>query len=332
MVRQNLDMNYVLAAIFNEVSYTEIARRESERLGVTVTKNTISALKRDIRSGRYFINKPDDKPFDTFVYGQENDNGGMPLFTGELHVNSERMMIQNDHHFPFSDHWLLERAVATAKYLGIEDLWWLGDALDMKSITTFSSLYSSNVNLHREEQAAMDYLTYFVDNVPTLKRIFYTPGNHEHRLMRGSDGQIDFVRYVKSWMFENPKLREMVTISPYDRAFVNMSGEEWLFSHPDGASDVYKTRVGEKLVDKYRKNVVVPHFHKNAMQRDRYGHNKIVVVGGLHDPDTHAWINMRTNTHPIHEKGFATIVDRDVNLWTEDEFFTKWSTVGQSSK
>lgn len=320
--RRDLDLSFIIQALLNERSYTDIAIDEGDRLGKTVTRNQIASVARDLKNGK--LRSKEDNRY--FSYGKETDNGGVPVYDGVIRFHSDKVLVIGDMHFPYNSRDLTDTLPDVINYYGITHIVFAGDLIDAQKQSTFPSVYTDGITLANEENSARDTLIWLFETCPTLTNAYYMRGNHEDRPLKKQNGHMDFVRYARGFLHGEPFVSKFV-ITPYTRIeFVN-GGEVWTVVHPKAKGDVHKTRTAEDLAFKHQTNIVMTHIHKNAMQRDRYGHFKLVVVGGGHDPQLQGYIQLETSKNPKQEQGYATFVHGSVKLWTFDDLFTDWGDI-----
>src|SRR5690348_6232644 len=104
--RTDLDLDYIISALFKNHTYNDIAGREQTRLDATVSRSLIAGIHRDLKSGALrpsSASAVNDRWIKTYVYGAEPDNGGVPLFLGEMSLPENNYIVASDFHAPYTD-------------------------------------------------------------------------------------------------------------------------------------------------------------------------------------------------------------------------------------
>jgi len=315
-LRHILDLGYIITALLRNDSIRAIAERETERLGIPVSRNTIIGVSRDIRNGR--LRPPSFDPL-TYSFGRERDNGGIPVFDGQVTIEGSVIII-NDVHLPFTNYDLAQRVVDVAGYYDITTMVIAGDLLDMDSQSTFKRKVRS-VPLAQEIDAARELLAYYAQH---FTRIWVMPGNHEERLLKHLDGELTFDLFTDLIRPPDPELVDVFMFTPYDQITIDSGGHEYMVVHQRNSSAI-SLKIGESLAWKYQKNMIVTHQHNSAKGYDKYGRYLIIDSGGLHNQKRTPYMGLKTSTGPVHDEGFVTVVNGWAELWVPDERYTQWS-------
>lgn len=320
-VRQHLDIQYIISALVSEKPIREIVEREQARLQAinpaiaeAVTKNVIIGVKRDLKAQKISLhNYSRDMP--TYIYGVEEDNGGLPIFTGELDINEDRVFIINDVHSPLTDWDFANQALMQLQKGDYGAVLLVGDIIDVAGKSTFRKLVPE-MRLTDEIRITREFMG---DVLSAAKQAYYLRGNHEDRYMLSFEGDINFQTLANQIVPSS--LRHKIIVSPYDRLFLTSGGIRWgIFHQKNVATD--KLKVAEALATKYLCNVVVTHQHKNAVGMDRYNNWALASIGGLHSPEKTAYVQLKTTTSPVQEQGYGEIVNGKIKIWTPDRRIT----------
>ena len=162
--RYDLDYDYVISSLLNNISYSKIADRETVRLGKTVGRGLIAGVDRDLKAGRLKITALKPAAVDgipSYIYGVEPDNGGIPIFTGHLTLDGS-IVVTNDWHSPFIDTEFATSVVAWAKYYGIKTMLIAGDMTDGNSQNSFKRKVLP-VSYTKELEVARQLLFFYAD-------------------------------------------------------------------------------------------------------------------------------------------------------------------------
>lgn len=318
-IRQQLDYDYFVLAILGEQTYQEIADRETERLGTPVSRSLVAGVIRDIKAGKLRPSRfaTTSKYIDTYIYGSEPNNGGLPVFLGHPEIEGDAVVI-NDVHVPFTDFDFAERVIPVAEYFDVDTMIIAGDFLDMSAMGGFKRKVQPP-SVYEEMRVARDLLSYYAEYFET---IWLYPGNHSDRLLKAFDGGLMWDEFID--ILITPEIKDKIIATPYDRITLHSGGETWTIPHQANVS-VYSLSVGEQLAWKYSSHVVTTHQHNSAIGMDRYGKYVIIDSGGLHEPAMQPWVQLKTTKSARHDKGFVVIKDGQGKLFTPNPIMTDWS-------
>lgn len=315
--RNDLDIDYIIQGLFTGKSYSDIAQHETSRLSydqeIVVSRSIIAGIHRDLKNGTLRpsqIQRIDDRYVKTYVWGVEKDNGGIPLFIGHPELDGDAVVV-SDVHAPFTDYTFAEKPNEVGKHYGVKRLIIAGDLIDAGTQNNFRKKVRPPL-LSLDLDMASRLMIYWSD---WFEEIWFLPGNHDDWVLENEDGNIDINDMYH--LLRGDSLRGKFIVTPYDRITLNSSGDIWTIPH-QAENNVTSLSVGEKLVNKYRTNVIVPHQHNHAWGYDRYGHNVIVDIGGLHDENKMAYMTLKTSTRPKFDKSFAVIQDGGFDVITPD--------------
>jgi predicted phosphodiesterase len=318
-LRSRLDLDQFIADHMRGLSYSQLAEHHG------ITRGAVAGIIRDIKAGRLrpssygATRSHGDHPMPTYVVGMEPDNGGIPVYTGELHLDGN-FSVWSDLHLPFTDFRMIERAIKVAYFSETPYLILAGDTLDAQALSSFADVVPP-----QDFDKELELLDQLLTRLSFFEAIYIMPGNHERRLMKTAGGQLDFGRFGR--IFGNDAVREKLVITPYDRIFLTSGNQDWLVAHQANTS-VYNGKVAEQLAWKYLRNVVVTHQHNSAGQMlDRYGNWVLMDVGGLHNPQMMAYKGLSTDIGAVHDQGFCTIIDGTGTFYSGDDRLTRWRAV-----
>lgn len=321
-LRQQLDIDYIIAALLRGDTLQTIANRESKRIGTTVGRGAISGIERDLKAGTLkasVTQRADDRWINTYLYGVEPDNGGIPVFDGYLELDGDAVVI-SDLHLPFTDFDFAMKPIDVAQYYGIKRLIIAGDLVDGNSQNNFKHKVR-HIKLSEELRLARDLLSYYAE---WFDEIIFEPGNHDDWFMQNHEGNLfidDFARFL-----QNPDVVSKLLVTPYDRLTLFSGNEKWVIPHQADFSR-YSLSVGNLLSKKFLANVIVPHQHNSAIGFDDYHRFIVIDIGGLHDPKKMEYQALKTTTKPEPDQGFAVVINGRGELWTPDHRLTDWSRI-----
>lgn len=322
VTRQEVDIDYVVAALLSGDTLANIAKREAARLGRPVSRGLISGIERDIKAGKFkpsTASRTQERWIPTYVYGEEQDNGGIPVFTGYLEFEGDAVVI-SDLHIPFTDFEFAETPKQVGQYYGIKRLIIAGDLLDGNTQNSFKHkvrkpAFSSELKLARE---LLEFYAEWFDE------IVFEPGNHDDWFMQNHEGNL-FIDDI-AMLLQSDTVRERLIVTAYDRVTLISGYEKWLIPHQADFSR-YSLAVGNNLAKKFLANIIVPHQHNSAIGFDDYHRFVVIDIGGLHDAEKMEYLALKTTSKPEPDQGFAVIIDGRGELWTPDPRITDWSKI-----
>jgi hypothetical protein len=325
ITRYDLDLVWIAQQLLKDVSYTEIAARETERLGKYIDRGTVAGIDRDLKSGalpleRLVQPKPDAKWIKTYIWGVEDHiDGGLPLFTGQMKLEGDAA-VGGDTHSPFMDYKFAEAFRTWAEYYGLKRGILAGDVFDGNSQNTFRKK-TRGVPLSLEFKMFRALLRYWLE---WFEELIYLPGNHCDWLLYNMDGQIETTDYYN--MLGLQEFEGRIIFTPYDNLTLHSGSENWFIAHQKEAS-VDPWTVGDGLAQKFQMNVVVPHQHNNVLSSDRYGRYTILGIGGMFDPAKLSYIGLKTTKRGVPQQGFGMIKDGCGHLITPYPRMTDWKVL-----
>lgn len=307
-----LDKDYVIASLRAGIPRSEIYQREKARLeaaGFTEdwTEGVIANFARKYRNGEFTEQRL--KTFEPYVYGVDPEiEGGIPLYTGRLTMTGDWLVI-SDLHIPLLDMRWFDRAMQTAREKGLRNVLVAGDLLDGLPASSWPDLvpkYTESMEISQVRSVAR-YLSEEFDQVVIL------PGNHDRRYIKKAGAYLTFEGLLAGFMRNLP---DNVVVTEYDRVEVHSGGQEWVVAHQ---ADYRKKNgaVAQGLIDKFRKNVIVPHQHFSNFHPDENGFNVGLDIGGLMWIDALAYSNITTSTSREMKNGYATIINGVGTLYAD---------------
>lgn len=315
--RSDLDLDYIIRGLLTNKTYSDIAIRETSRLShdvaTEVSRSIIAGIHRDLKAGVLRPTtavKTDERYIKTYIWGVEPDNGGLPLFIGHPQLEGDAVVI-SDIHAPFTDYDFAEKPNLVGQHYGIKRLFIAGDLLDAGTQNKFRKKVAPP-SFHTDLDIARKLLAFYAE---WFDEIWFLPGNHDDWFLENEDGNIDIEDIYH--LLRGDELQGKFIVSGYDRATLNSSGELWTLPHQADVN-VGSLKVAEQLAWKYQTNMVIPHQHNHALGRDRYGRYILADIGGLHDQNKMAYMQLKTSIRPEFDKSFAAIIDGGIELITPD--------------
>jgi len=240
-------------------------------------------------------------------------NGNLVLATNNISkyrfVDVNNMIVIPDPHFPLDHEVMMGKIIHLVNKFKLKVAVFPGDFLDLKSCSYHDNEFESKITFTDEMQQSSNHIKAFLDNCPTLERLYIGMGNHEMRIKRATNGKISIRDALIQVM---GAYHEKMIFIPFTQFIIN----NWLFAHPTKARDAhYWAKV---LSRKYpNNNIVVAHQHSNAFLRDPSNNHYLIDIGCVANPDLLKY-TQETNRYPLTQMGFL-LIKKD-NFLMFDEF------------
>ncbi len=232
-----------------------------------------------------------------------------------LVVNTRRIAICGDFHFPYVDTDMLDKLLQIAK-IYIEpprELVIAGDLVDFTSISHFD-ITDKRADLNLDLNSARMGLNLLLG---VFDKIYYLMGNHDIRYLRKLDWFIS-----ESELGQGILNNERLITTRYPYMSVVSNGNEFYIVHPKSYSRVGKVPVD--LVAKLRKPVLSFHGHLFHIRTEPSGYDFGYDVGCMTVSSYHNYIHERVTTHPEWTRGFCLIIDGSIFPFTSNPKITNW--------
>ena len=229
-------------------------------------------------------------------------------------------IVMADFEIPFHDNFMVNKAIQVGKRFGIDSLIIGGDFLCVDSVTTWASgMGESKISLRGELLEARKVLKTLSKQ---FKNIFMFAGNHEERLSRATNGQIDMSIITELIKPDDINLE-------YSNFYWAIVNDSWIVAHPSNYSKNPRT-VALQLCRKYNMNVLSFHQHHASYSFDESGKYQIVDGGCITDQTLRHYKTVRINTMPNWVQAFSML--RITNIEDEQrtvctlfpKYFTDW--------
>jgi UDP-2,3-diacylglucosamine pyrophosphatase LpxH len=229
-------------------------------------------------------------------------------YSARLLLTDTRIAIASDVHIPYHDEKLVARFLDECASHKIDAIVWLGDLLDMHTFSSWGRT-DQTTQYKREIKMARTLIEMAAGVVPVQ---YWSRGNHEQRLFRKTDGQLDMEQLAGSigltWMLESGQL--IVSDNPTLDADPDpfFGKPRWMLTHPA----VYGSQplvVPGKLAGRYEQNILSAHAHHWGMGVDPTGKYTVIETGGLFEPKYHEYVQYNVTTHRAWTKGFWFLID-----------------------
>ena len=256
-----------------------------------------------------------------YTFGALDANAGgitvLPVFDGEPRLAGD-WVVAGDFHLPTTDFSLAELLLRTAQELNIRKLLIVGDLCNFDAFSRYEHIVpppAFEVEVRIAVQLMSRYATHFDDIVMVL-------GNHEHRLLRRSNGNLSSTMLGHILGAAQHKMR----LSPYAYAVIESGGQLWRATHQRNYSRT-TGRVADQLAQKHQSNILAFHEHHAAIQRDTWNRYTIVNCGGLFDDAKLAYVRLEDSTMPGMARGFVLLLDGCAHLITPYQTMTNWQAL-----
>lgn len=249
-----------------------------------------------------------------------------PEWTDYLEIDCDNAIIIADVELPDYDAQLMRAAHAVAQRHNIRTLIIGGDYAALDSVSTWNELYRAGGSLQlRQElrfaEAVLDTSLTWFDEVYAIY------GNHEWRLGRATDGELDPYDVIRTRNGE-------VQVRPYDYLYLNTSRGRVMVMHPGNYSKI-PLSVPQAILntEEPRCHIMSTHTHHSASGWDASGRYELMEIGCLRDPDRTQYKRQHKRKYPEWVQGFAVIKDgyrhrltklgTDWRMWLGDALYAE---------
>ena len=221
-----------------------------------------------------------------------------------------KVMALADCHVPYHCHGAVSEALDQAQSEDIKTLVLVGDVIDNDYCSQYMNMTAPG---DAERVGEHIYLAYeFLEALTKVfKNIYVIKGNHDDRALKVVQRlwRMDHVWRIFTTT-DKGSIFDRFTIT--DRFWMVMKDSPWgdyRFTHQKNYS-VIRGRVAQRLVEKYRCNIVSSHCHDQV--KSRVDDWWAVAPGCIADPDKVEYIQMRDTLNPKWAVGWATIDEAGV--------------------
>jgi predicted phosphodiesterase len=211
-------------------------------------------------------------------------------------------IVVGDVHVPFTDY-EYTHLVSKISVKHLESPRQLIIAGDFFNLDLFSD-YARLVNgpgWREEKQAAIAVAQEWAG---AFDKIFLLTGNHDRRVSRRTEGEMDIMDLAEFLSIPITKL----TPSIFGYCTLESNGVSWRITHAREYS-INRLTVAGELALKYQTNIVSWHEHHQAIGWDRFGRYCVVNGGSLCKQDSMAYAVIDDSKRPNFNTGFVMIKD-----------------------
>lgn len=211
------------------------------------------------------------------------------------------VLVASDWHMPFHDLTLAEYLLDVRRTLGIEHLIIPGDLLDATALSSYDKLGLEH-SIKEELMLARDTLGLLSRH---FKKIYWSPGNHENRLLRRFDFALTLPDVIELLTPSNV-LPEVESIE-LPQFTVISNGQKFRITHPKSYS-IVPMKIASELADIFHCHVMSAHGHHMGVSYSKSGKYLGIDLGGMFDVEKVPYINLGGDTtHPRWNPGFWAI-------------------------
>jgi predicted phosphodiesterase len=225
-------------------------------------------------------------------------------------------MIVGDIHCPYTD-WeyaSLVTRIAEKHLQPPRQLIIAGDFFNLDIFSDYAKLVAGP-NWHDEKTAAVALMQEWA---AIFDRIFLLSGNHDRRVSRRTDGEMDITDLADFLSVS----AEILTPSILGYAALESGGISWRVTHAKEYS-INRLTVAGELALKFQTNIVSFHEHHQAIGWDRFGRYVIVNGGSLVRQNDMAYCSLDDTKRPVWNTGFVMIRDGCPTLFGKSPM-TNW--------
>lgn len=223
-------------------------------------------------------------------------------YTLRVPVIEEKVLVVSDVHIPYHDEALLADALARAEMHEVEAIVWLGDLLDNPTFSPWG-VDDTSTNFARELDIA-EGLIREADRLPSIKRQYWSLGNHEERWFRRLGGQVNMEHLARVAGLGDMLKRGTLTIS--DNPTLDYHRNKWMLTHPADYAGTPLVVPGQ-LAEKFGRNIVSAHAHHWAMGKSPSGRYTVIESGGAFQPKHVKYTNHRVTRHRTWVQGYVLL-------------------------
>ena len=190
-----------------------------------------------------------------------------------------------------------------------------GDFFDFDIFSTFAALVRSP-GWHEEKTAARAVMA---DFSRVFDEVVMLTGNHERRLTRSTDGELNAQDIADLLSVNIQKVR----MSDFAYCHLKSGGADWHISHVKNYG-INQLIVLNELANKWQQNILGFHQHHLSLGWDRYKRYLLVEGGTLVRQKGMAYKELEDGKGPEFANGFALIRGGYVDLFGEHTNFERW--------
>jgi len=241
----------------------------------------------------------------------------LPVFDGEPRL-SGNWIVCGDVHLPTTDFDLAERMLEAAKCLNIRNLLIVGDLVNMEAFSQFEHIVPPPP-FEVECKVAARFVSRLSEHFETMMLVL---GNHEHRLLKRNNGNINATMLGHILSAASGKLQ----VSAYAYAIIDSYGTIWRATHQRNYSRI-TGRLGDQLAQKFQCNIITFHQHHVAQLMDTWGRYVVIDGGGLFDDSKMAYVKLIDSNMPAMARGFVILAYGTAYLMTPYPALTDWEVI-----
>jgi hypothetical protein len=246
---------------------------------------------------------------------QHRDKEKNWLLGSPLQISGNAMIV-GDVHVPFVD-WTYAHLVTRIAEKHLQpprQLIIAGDYFNLDIFSDYAKLVAGP-NWHDEKTAAVALMQEWA---AIFDRIFLLSGNHDRRVSRHTDGEMDITDLADFLSVNTAKLAPSIL----GYAMLESNGVSWRVTHAKEYS-INRLTVAGELALKFQSNIVSFHEHHQATGWDRFGRYCIVNGGSLVRQNDMAYCSLDDTKRPVWNTGFVMIREGTPTLFGKAPI-TRW--------
>lgn len=223
-----------------------------------------------------------------------------------LVVEADNAVIISDLEIPDHDAWLVAASALTGLQYGIDTLIIAGDlvATDQQALTDWTSVHSAE-GQHGYRRVIDSTKKLLVEYLKVFSRIFIIEGNHDDRIARRTQGEVDLGMFL-----DMPN----VTYSRYRYMWLRTARGYYYISHPQNYS-ASSVALGQRLYNTHvapdgsKAHIVLAHTHQAQEGFSPDGTRRIFALGTARDKEKTRYKATGSNSMPEWSQSFLLIED-----------------------
>jgi len=252
-------------------------------------------------------------------WAQSQHTKDLPIYSlgTPIAIEGDCMNI-GDAHNPFaSEEWIHLVALIAQKHLKPPRILnVMGDWMNFDIFSSFAKLIPGP-GWAEEKRAASKNMQEYAETFDTIN---FFMGNHERRLSRATEGELNENDLADLLSINITKLR----VSRFGYCTVHSGGKTWRVSHPKEYSAANQLGKADLLAQKFQTHVITFHQHYLSLGQDKWNRYTICNGGCLVNQNSLAYKTLDDDTRPEFVNGFTMLRNGTPYLFGKEPI-TDWS-------
>ncbi len=218
-------------------------------------------------------------------------------------IEADRLVLCSDLQIPFHDRELLADMLRVARRDRCDTLVLAGDLVECQALSKWDRTTPA-IDWEKETDTASAVLYEFSQ---TFEHVYLIPGNHEYRLLKTLQGQLDWQSVMAGW-----EIWDILADGgrpTVDNIPVIYLGDWALICHPGNYSRV-PGNVAAALASIHQRSVFAGHEHSMSLRLDVSGRHLCVGLGCMCQAHLMDYKQFNMTTHPTWNRGFWTVISQ----------------------